>query len=277
MTQSWAVPLSDLVVDDELADAATEAVRSGWWSMGPRVEEFEAAFASFSGARHAFAVANGTAALHLALLAIGCGAGDEVVVPSLNFVAAANTIRLVGATPVFCDVRGEHDLNLDPRDVDAALGPRTKAILALHYAGVPCDVDAVLALGRGRRVLVVEDDDEIAQVLQRSLRLDGYEVRLAADGEAALDAAAAYRPDLVILDLGLPGLDGMEVARRLRAADDVPILGPVAGLDGLVLATGFSGHGFQLSPMIGQTIAELITEGAPSIPIDALHLARFAA
>jgi two-component system, OmpR family, response regulator MprA len=77
---------------------------------------------------------------------------------------------------------------------------------------------------RDPRVLVVEDDEEIAQVLQRSLRLDGYEVRLAADGETALDTAAAYHPDLVILDLGLPRLDGMEVARRLRAADDVPIL-----------------------------------------------------
>ncbi len=80
------------------------------------------------------------------------------------------------------------------------------------------------APSRDPRVLVVEDDEEIAQVLQRSLRLDGYEVRLAADGEAALDTAAAYHPDLVILDLGLPRLDGMEVARRLRAADDVPIL-----------------------------------------------------
>jgi two-component system response regulator MprA len=80
------------------------------------------------------------------------------------------------------------------------------------------------AVGRDPRVLVVEDDDEIAQVLQRSLRLDGYDVRIAGDGEAALDQAAAYHPDLVILDLGLPKLDGMEVARRLRAADDVPIL-----------------------------------------------------
>jgi two-component system, OmpR family, response regulator MprA len=80
------------------------------------------------------------------------------------------------------------------------------------------------APSRDPRVLVVEDDEEIAQVLQRSLRLDGYEVRLAGDGEAALDAAATYHPDLVILDLGLPRLDGMEVARRLRAADDVPIL-----------------------------------------------------
>jgi two-component system response regulator MprA len=78
--------------------------------------------------------------------------------------------------------------------------------------------------GRDPRVLVVEDDDEIAQTLQRSLRLDGYEVRVAGDGEAALGEAAAYHPDLVILDLGLPKLDGIEVARRLRAADDVPIL-----------------------------------------------------
>jgi DNA-binding response OmpR family regulator len=80
------------------------------------------------------------------------------------------------------------------------------------------------ASGRDVRVLVVEDDEEIAQVLQRSLRLEGYEVRLAADGETALDHAAAFRPDLVILDLGLPKLDGMEVARRLRRGDDVPIL-----------------------------------------------------
>src|SRR3954462_1695705 len=79
-------------------------------------------------------------------------------------------------------------------------------------------------VGRDPRVLVVEDDDEIAQVLQRSLRLDGYDVRIAGDGEAALDQAAAYHPDLVILDLGLPKLDGIEVARRLRSADDVPIL-----------------------------------------------------
>jgi DNA-binding response OmpR family regulator len=77
---------------------------------------------------------------------------------------------------------------------------------------------------RAARVLVVEDDDEIAQVLQRSLRLDGYEVRLAGDGEAALDMASSFVPDLVVLDLGLPKLDGIEVAKRMRAIDDVPIL-----------------------------------------------------
>ena len=92
---AWRVPLSDVIVDDELADAALGVVRSGWWSMGPQVQEFEGDFASFCGAKHALAVANGTASLHLALLAVGLAPGDEVIVPSLNFVAAANAIDAV--------------------------------------------------------------------------------------------------------------------------------------------------------------------------------------
>lgn len=153
----WKVPLSDLVVDDELVEAVRETVASGWWSMGPRVAEFERAFAEFAGARHAIAVANGTAALHLALLAVGCGPGDEVVVPSLNFVAAANAISHTGATPVFCDVAGPGDLNLDPRDAEEAIGPATKAILALHYAGFACDMDAVSRLAERHGLSVIED------------------------------------------------------------------------------------------------------------------------
>jgi len=125
--------------------------------MGPRVEEFEQAFAEFTGAGHAIAVANGTAALHLALLAAGCGPGDEVVVPSLNFVAAANAIVHTGAAPVFCDIAGPDDLNLDPADVEAALSERTKAVLVLHYGGHPCDMDAVLGPAERRGLLVIED------------------------------------------------------------------------------------------------------------------------
>ena len=101
----WLVPLSDVLVDSEIDDAVTEAVRSGWWSMGPRVAEFEVEFARFCGTKSAIAVANGTAALHLALLALGCGPGDEVIITSLNFVAVANVIGHVGATPVFCDIK----------------------------------------------------------------------------------------------------------------------------------------------------------------------------
>jgi dTDP-4-amino-4,6-dideoxygalactose transaminase len=153
----WRVPLADIVVDDELADAVLEVVRSGWWSMGPRVEEFEEAFARFTGAGHAIAVANGTAALHLALLAAGCGPGDEVVVPSLNFVAAANAIVHTGAEPVFCDIVGPDDLNLDPNDLASAVGERTKALVVLHYGGHPCDMDAVNGVAEQHGLAVIED------------------------------------------------------------------------------------------------------------------------
>jgi dTDP-4-amino-4,6-dideoxygalactose transaminase len=150
------VPLSDVEVDEELLAVGRDVLASGWWSMGPRVAELEGQFAELTGAR-ALAVANGTAALHLALLALGCGEGDEVILPSLNFVAAANVVALVGASPVFCDVRGPHDLNLDPADLEAAITPRTRAIIALHYAGYPCDLDAVLELADRNGVVVVED------------------------------------------------------------------------------------------------------------------------
>jgi dTDP-4-amino-4,6-dideoxygalactose transaminase len=153
----WLVPLSDIEVDDELSDAVLETLRSGWWSMGPRVEAFEQAFAEFSGSAHTIAVANGTAALHLALLAVGCGPGDEVIVPSLNFVAAANAIVHTGAQPVFCDIVGPAELNLDPADVEAAIAPRTKAILALHYAGFPCAIDEIRGIAERHGLAVVED------------------------------------------------------------------------------------------------------------------------
>jgi dTDP-4-amino-4,6-dideoxygalactose transaminase len=154
---SWVVPLSDVVGDDELVAAVSDVVRSGWWSSGPRVAAFEEQLAGHTGARHAIALANGTAALHLSLLAAGVGPGDEVITPSLTFVAAANAIRMTGATPVFCDILGDDDLNLDPSDVEAAIGPRTRAVVVLHYGGFPCRVDEVLASTSGREILVLED------------------------------------------------------------------------------------------------------------------------
>ena len=153
----WKVPLSDVLVDEEILNAATDAVLSGWWSMGPRVDQFERAFAEYCGRRYAFAVSNGTAALHLALVATGCGPGDDVIVPSLNFVAAANVISHTGARPVFCDVVGPCDLNLDPADVEAAVGPATKAIMVLHYGGFPCDIGSVLEIAGRHGLVVIED------------------------------------------------------------------------------------------------------------------------
>ncbi|HEV2901931.1 MAG TPA: aminotransferase class I/II-fold pyridoxal phosphate-dependent enzyme, partial [Gaiellaceae bacterium] len=157
MDEPWIVPLSDVAVSDELAAAVHDTVASGWWSMGPRVAELEREFAALCGTAHALAVANGTVALHSALVACGCGPGDEVVLPSLNFVAAANVVVHTGATPVFCDILGEDDLNLDPRDLEAALSPSTKAVMALHYGGHPCAMDEVLALAASGGFAVVED------------------------------------------------------------------------------------------------------------------------
>jgi dTDP-4-amino-4,6-dideoxygalactose transaminase len=151
------IPLSDVPVDEEILEAVSDVVASGWWSMGPRVAEFEEAFAGAVGSKHAFAVANGTAALHLALLAVEVGPGDEVVVPSLNFVAAANVVRFAGATPVFCDIRSGVDLNLDVADVEAAITDRTKAVIALHYGGFGCEIQELTEVAHTREIAVVED------------------------------------------------------------------------------------------------------------------------
>jgi len=155
--QPWLVPLSNVSPDAALQRAAADAVASGWWSAGPRVAEFEHRFADMCGGGTALAVANGTAALHLALLALGCGPGDEVLLPSLNFVAAANVIGRLGATPVFCDICGEDDLTVDPDDVEAAITPRTRAIVVMHYGGHPCDMERLLEVAQRHGVAVIED------------------------------------------------------------------------------------------------------------------------
>jgi dTDP-4-amino-4,6-dideoxygalactose transaminase len=156
-TDAWQIPLSDVLVDDEIAAAVQRVIASGWWSMGPTVEEFERAFAEFCAVEYAVAVANGTAALHLALLACGCGPGDEVILPSLNFVAAANVVAHTGAVPVFCDIRGPHDLNLDPNDAAAAVTSRTKVILAMHYGGFACNMAALQDIATRHGLALVED------------------------------------------------------------------------------------------------------------------------
>jgi dTDP-4-amino-4,6-dideoxygalactose transaminase len=140
----------------EEAAAAAEAVSSGWVAQGPRVAEFEKAFASAIGAGYAVAVSSCTAALHLALIAAGIGPGDEVVVPSLSFIATANAVRYVGAVPVFADV-DEATQNLTPATVEPCLTPRTRAVILVDQAGVPADLDAMQELCEPRGVTVVED------------------------------------------------------------------------------------------------------------------------
>ena len=153
----WQVPLSDIDLGDAEIEAVTRVLRSRWLSMGPVTQQFEAAFAAMCGSKHAFAVSNGTTALHLAYAALGLGPGDEVIVPALTFVATANAIRYTGATPVFADVTSLDDLTISPADIATKIGPRTRAIAVMHYGGYLCDMDAIAALARQHGLAVVED------------------------------------------------------------------------------------------------------------------------
>ncbi len=154
---AWKIPLSDITMDGDEADAVRDVLQSRWLSMGPVTEEFEAAFARYVGAKHAFAVSNGTAALHIAHAVLGIGSGDEVITPSLTFVATANSVLYCGAKPVFADIAGPDDLNVAWEDITAKVTPRTRAITVVHYGGYPCDMQPILDLARDNDLSVVED------------------------------------------------------------------------------------------------------------------------
>ncbi|GLW74588.1 perosamine synthetase [Kitasatospora phosalacinea] len=150
------IPVMVPWLGDEEAEAAAEAVRSGWVAQGPRVAAFERAFAEHLGVPHAVAVSSCTTALHLAMIGAGVGPGDEVVVPSLSFIATANAVTYVGATPVFADVDPATG-NLTPDTVAPLLTDRTRAVVAVDQGGVPVDLDAIRALVEPRGAVVVQD------------------------------------------------------------------------------------------------------------------------
>jgi dTDP-4-amino-4,6-dideoxygalactose transaminase len=151
------IPLFDLRLREDEIEAVAQTLRSGWLTTGPRTREFEQAFAAQLGARHAVALSSCTAALHLAYLAVGVGPGDEVIVPSYTFVATAAAVLYCGATPVFADIIGEHDLSVDPEDVRRCLSPRTKAVACVHFAGYPAPVDRLAELCAAEGVVLIED------------------------------------------------------------------------------------------------------------------------
>ncbi len=154
---SYTIPLFDANFDEHEAEAVAATVRSKWVSMGRNVAELEARFAERLGVRHVVAVTNCTAALHLAMVLAGLREGDEVLVPSLTFVATVNAVRYVGATPVFVDVVGDHDLGLDPADAAGKVTDRTRAVIPMHYGGFPASMDAIGALAENHNLTVIED------------------------------------------------------------------------------------------------------------------------
>src|SRR5918911_1717261 len=153
-------------IGEEEIEAVSATLRSGWLTSGPRTAELEERFAEYLGARNVVAVASGTAALHLSLLALGVGPGDEVITSPITWPATANVVVHAGARPVFADVR-DGDLNVDPARVAEAVTERTKVILPVHLAGQPCDMDPLLALG----LPVVEDAAHAAESVYRGRKI----------------------------------------------------------------------------------------------------------
>lgn len=149
------IPIAKPYLTEEEAKAAYDVVLSGWVTQGPRVQEFEEKFAAYTGASHAVAVSSCTTALHLAMVVAGIGEGDEVICPSMSYIATANSIRYAGAVPVFGEVDGEY--NLDVGDAEKRITPRTKAILLVHQVGMPADIDAFKALCDRKGLLLIED------------------------------------------------------------------------------------------------------------------------
>jgi dTDP-4-amino-4,6-dideoxygalactose transaminase len=153
----WIVPLSDIDFSECEREAVLSVLDSGWLAMGEVTANFEAEFAKTIGVKHAIAVTNGTASLHLACLALGLGPGDEVIVPSLTFVATANAILYVGAVPVFADITGEDDLTISPEAIEAKITKKTRAIMVMHYGGYPCDMPAIKEIADRHNLFIIED------------------------------------------------------------------------------------------------------------------------
>jgi dTDP-4-amino-4,6-dideoxygalactose transaminase len=253
-------------IGEEEIEAVAETMRSGWLTTGPRAAELERRFGEYVGARHVLAVSSGTAALHLSLLALGVGPGDEVITTPITWPATANVIVHTGATPVFADVR-DSDLNLDPERAAELVGERTKAILPVHLAGQPCDLEGIFALG----LPVVEDAAHAVESVYRGRKIGAlseatcfslYATKNLAAGEGGListndDGVAARIDDLRVMrrghgslyDIAVPGykanlpdvlaaialrqLDKLERHAEIRARQFAAYDDAVAELDGI--------------------------------------------
>jgi len=239
--KTMVVPLAKPTLGEEEVEAARRAILSGWVTQGPEVSAFEGEFARYVGAPYACAVSSCTAALHLALLAVDVGPGDEVLTVSHSFIATANAIRYCGATPVFVDIDPK-TFNMDPALLEAAITPRTKAIMPVHQVGMPCDIAGILAIAERHHLPVIED---AACAIGSELRVEDHWERIGRPHGAI--ACFSFHPRKVITtgDGGMlttrdPALDrrfrllrqhGMSISDTSRHAaktvvfEEYPILG----------------------------------------------------
>lgn len=157
MMAQWRVPLTDLDLDEAETEAVLEVLNSRWLSMGAVTQEFERQFAAMIGAQYAFAVSNATQALHLACLALGIGAGDEVIAPSLSFVATANCALYTGAQVRFADILGADEPTINPAEIKRLVTSRTRAVIVMHYGGFPCHMGEIMEIAARHNLAVIED------------------------------------------------------------------------------------------------------------------------
>ena len=220
------------VGEEEIA-AVAATLRSGWLTSGPKAEELERRFAEYVGARHAVALASGTAALHLSLVAAGIGPGDEVITTPITWPASANVVVHAGATPVFADVR-ESDLNIDPDAVAAAVTPRTKAILPVHLAGQPCDLDPLHALG----LPVIEDAAHATESTYRGRKIGALSLATCFSLYATKNVAAGEGGMVTTDDDGLAAaIRNLRLMRRGEGSlYDVTVAGFKANLSDVLAA-----------------------------------------
>lgn len=168
------IPVAEPYIGDEELKNVIEAVKSGWISSkGKFIEEFEREFAKYCGVKYGVATANGTVALHLALKALGIGKGDEVIVPTLTFVATANAVTYCGAKPVFVDSHPEYWC-IDPEKIEEKITPRTKAIIPVHLYGHPCDMDRIMEIARNYNLYVIEDAAEAHGAEYKSKKVGSF-------------------------------------------------------------------------------------------------------
>lgn len=229
------IPIARPLFDDEEKRRVAAVLDSGWVTQGPVVAEFEERFAAYVGARHAVATTSCTTALHAALALAGVGPGDEVVVPSLSFIATANAVVHCGAEPVFADVDAA-TCNLDPERLEEALSPRTRAVVPVHQMGLPADVDAIRALAGERGLAVVEDAACAAGSERRGARVGG--------GDAT--ACFSFHPRKVITtgEGGMVTTADADLAARLRR---------------------FRHHGMDVSDLERHRASGVVVEGYPEV------------
>jgi dTDP-4-amino-4,6-dideoxygalactose transaminase len=151
------IPLFDLNFDVREENAVIETLRTKWISTGPKCREFESMFAEMVGSKYAVSLSNCTAALHLAMVLLGIHEGDEIICPSLSFVATVNAIRYANAVPVFCDIKSYENLNIDAEKIEKLITDKTRAVVVMHYSGFACDMDKILGTAKKHNIKIIED------------------------------------------------------------------------------------------------------------------------